>query len=155
MDTSPPRPPSILLFERLYLAALAISIVTVALHWSVEVSAMMARPDFARVAQAARFVPALYWILHVVIWAAWVLIWYLVARRGSKVARIVAAIGALISAYDGIDVLLAMLGGPLAGWFPVAVVAEAALLVAAVAMLFRADARPWFAPGADAAVEPV
>ena len=50
----------------------------------------------------------------------------------------------LLLALDGVPTLLAMLGGPLAGWSATATVLETALVVSAAAMLFRRDARPWF-----------
>ena len=140
-----PRPPSILLFERLYLAALIVSIVAAALNWSGDLAAVMANPSVAQMKGAGRVAPTVYLFLRIAIWAGWVLLLYLVARKGSTVAKWLVVIAAvLLLAVDGVPTLLAMLGGPLAGWSATATVVETALVVSAAAVLFRRDARPWF-----------
>ena len=140
-----PRPPSILLFERLYLAALIVSIVAAALSWSGDLAAVIASPAVAQMKGAGRVAPTVYLFLRVMIWAGWVLLLYLVARTGSTVAKWLVVIAAvLLLAVDGVPTLLAMLGGPLAGWSATATVVETALVVSAAAVLFRHDARPWF-----------
>lgn len=140
-----PRPPSILLFERLHVAALIVSIVAAALSWSGDLAAVMGSPAIARLDGAEHIAPAVYMILRVIIWAAWVLLLYLVARRGSKVAKwLVVIAAALLLVLDGAPTLLAMFGGPLAGWSATATIVETALVVSAAATLFRRDALPWF-----------
>ena len=139
------RPPSILLFERLYLAALVVSIVLALANWSGDVAALTVDPGITRLKGADGMLPVIYPILRLLIWAGWLLLWFFVARRGSRVAKIVVTLFVLIAAYDGSKVLLAMLTGPLAGWTPTGALVETALLVSAAAMLFRPDARSWFA----------
>lgn len=139
------RPPSVLLFERLYLAAFVVSVVFALFNWSHDLAAVVANPGFARIRGAARVLPIVYPLTRALIWAGWLLLLFLVARRRSRIARVLVTICALITAYDGSRVLLAMLSGPLAGWAATAALVEAALVVCAAAMLFRPDAKAWFA----------
>ena len=141
------RPPSILLFERLYLAAFVVSVVFAVANWSGDVAALLTEPTIARIKGADRIIGFVYPAMRVLIWAGWLLLWWLVARRGSGVGRVLVTIAALFAAYDGVGVLLALLSQPLSGWGPTGTVIEAALLVSAAAMLWRPDARAWIAEG--------
>lgn len=147
------RPPSVLLFERLYLAAFVVSVAFALLNWSHDLAAVIANPGLARITGAARLLPVVYPLTRALIWGVWLLLWFLVARRASRVARVLVTIGALVTAYDGSRLLLAMLSGPLAGWAATVALIETALVVCAAAMLFRPDAKAWFAGarGASAA----
>ncbi|WP_326524702.1 hypothetical protein [Sphingomonas sp.] len=139
------RPQSIIWFERLYLAAFVVGLISIFQTWDVQ-ARMLANDPMAA---------GMPWLAWATLFARAVIaiaLWYCVARLGSNIARwIVAAL-----AVWGVG-LLAVLGyGFGSGSAPMAVVAPAALqnilYVAAAAMLFRADARPWF--GGDRAVEP-
>jgi hypothetical protein len=139
------RPPSILLFERLYLAAFFVSVVFAILTWSANVAALPAISTIASAKGAAGMLNVAYAIARGFVWAGWLLLLYLIGRRRSRVAKVVATLGALVAAWDGAGVLLAALSTPISGWVVTASMIEAALIVCAVAMLYRADARAWFA----------
>lgn len=139
------RPPSIVMFERLYAAALIISIAASGLNWTNEIAQLVTRPQVAELHGAAHIVPTIYLVLRALIWAGWALLLFLVARRASTVAKWLVVVCAAVAAIDGVITLLAVLGGPLAGWSPVAAIVETVLVVSSAALLFRPDARGWFA----------
>lgn len=137
------RPQSIIWFERLYLAAFAVGLASIVQTWDMQARMLASDPMVAGM-------PWLAWAALVVRAAIALALWYCVARLGSNIARWIVTALAVWSLG-----LIAVLGYGLgSGTATMAVVAPAALqnilYVAAAAMLFRPDARPWFGGGAAA-----
>ena len=133
------RPPSIVMFSRLFLAALGIGLVNSALNWQASVDQMAAAGDV---------LPA--WVLPatlVVGLAINLLLWWLVAHRGSTVAKWI------LTVFLGLGLLgfvLAMAQGTFpAGLQGVIGIVTFVLQAIAIGMLFRPDARRWFAGDRD------
>jgi len=131
------RPASIVQFERLFLAALALDAVVGALTWSAEIaSAAKAYPQFAGA------VAALVSCMMLGTIAIGLTVWYFAARRASVAAKWVAAIWFVIG-----TVLLALsLMRGISFALPVVLGWLAYLLRAwGVSYLFKPDAEAWFA----------
>ncbi len=136
------RPNSIILFERLYLASLAIGLVNIVSSFDRTVAQFQANPAVAQLGWGGGTVMAL---------SAFgigisLLLWYFIARSPSAIAKwilvIFTALGLL-----GLPGQLASSGG-----MALALLVLVNLLqLAAVVMLFRADTKPWFAGEADTA----
>lgn len=130
------RPRPILWFERLLLLGLAIDLINNLAVWRAAVAA----PASAGPAQS----PGLILIAGVLPPAIGLLLWYLVARRASNVARWVTSILVMLGTI-GFAVALARGGGE-AQRAPFLVAAFAELLkLAAVGFLFMPAAASWFA----------
>lgn len=134
------RPLSITRFERLYLGALALSVVGWWLTWGVMHRQIAGNPALV----GYGWVLPAFAVLWVIVWLA--LSWW-VALGGSAVPKWIviglAAIGILrllISAP-------AILAGTVSGLLIAQGVATLALILAAAAQLFRADARLWLGEG--------
>lgn len=131
------RPPSIVRFERLYLASFVLGIASRLLGWNTVALRLAGDP------RTAPFT----WILPVSLVlgvAISLLLWYFAARRASVVAKWI------IVVLTGFAMLRFVLNLPAMtrGVLPLAdvLVSTAAVLlgVAAAVQLFRADARSWF-----------
>lgn len=130
------RPPSIVRFEQFYLAALVLGIVNVALLWHVTAAMIAAQPALAAVASWYQPAATLVGI------GIPLLLWYLVARRASVVAKWIVVLWAGLMVASLVFGLLAgnlVVGVP--GLLGIVVIL---LRVAAAWMLFRPDARSWF-----------
>ena len=134
------RPQSIVTFERLYIAAFVLGIVSIVQTWSIQTAMLDRDPRLA----------AIWWLPHASLAMRCVIagmLWYFVARQPAVVAKwIVVA----LAGYGAI--LLAMLlYGLVTGAASIAIVVPSAaqniLYIAAAAMLFRPDAREWFGEG--------
>ncbi|KQT32479.1 hypothetical protein ASG29_11930 [Sphingomonas sp. Leaf412] len=132
------RPRSILAFERLFLLALLLWAVRQVLTWSAQAAQFEANP--AGRGQA--------WVLAaflLCVAAANVAIWYLAARRASRVGKWLAVAAAAVSGVLLVVEVLQLLqpGGPALPFKLLALVASA-LTAAAAVPLFRDDAKAWF-----------
>lgn len=135
------RPQSIIMFERLFLASLALSLVTLALGYEEMVAALAEDPGLQRLGLGSGFLIGMV----VASYALYLLLWRLIARKGSKAAKwIFVALTAL-----GVLSALPSLAGP---WDLLALVTLAvyALEVGAAIFLFRPDAVAWFDGAAPA-----
>ena len=141
-----PRPPSIVLFDRLYLASLGVYLLDLILFWSAKREAVLRSPQLQMRPDLVGVVVPLMIAMMLVVTLVSVALWWAVARRGSGAAKwiVVAteAIGVLLQA----PALIAVLTGRADPLVSILLELVATVLaVAAAAMLFRSDARPWFA----------
>lgn len=138
------RPRSIQWFERSFLAALALSLLSVALLWPELTQEIATRPGTEQLGAGA--VQAVLLIGAAVVAALGLLLWYFVARRGSGVARWVAVLVLAYSIYSTATGLAG--GGGPTTLATICAVASLVLELVALVMLFLPDARLWF--GRDA-----
>lgn len=129
------RPKSIQLFERLYLASIALYVIATVVDWNIVVTAANAVPG---VGGAGAVITG--GVLAGVVLAR-LAIWYFVAKTGSVVARWLAVALFLLNLWGIADTIM-LVGQGRTG----AAVSLGSLIVelAAIIMLFRADAKPWF-----------
>ena len=127
------RPKSIVMFERLYLAGLAVSLISTALAW----------PQLRALAETGGMGTASLlgsMAIGVLIPLA---LWYMIARRASVAAKwlcvILFAIGLLVT---GVSIGRGKVGPDV---FSLLGIAALLLRMGAIAMLFQPDAKPWFA----------
>lgn len=131
------RPPSILRFERLYLAAFGLNLIGWLVGWAQMRATLAANPATA----------ALPWMLpaaFAVSVAVTVLLWRAVAHGGSNAARWVVVVLAALAVVRVLANVPALLAGQLGVGAAVLGLAAAALQAAAAATLFARDARAWF-----------
>lgn len=131
------RPRSIVWFERLYIAAIVLGIVATIQSWSIQAAMLDSDPRLAKLT----WLPHASLVLRVAIALG---LWHLIMRRHNVVAKWVVAVFAVY----GAGLLLVLAYGVARGATPIAVGIPSALqnilYIAAAAMLFRPDARPWF-----------
>jgi hypothetical protein len=131
------RPHAIVLFERLYLGAWLIGLAATLLSWQATYATLMRTPEVAEVG------PVFLYATTAIRVIAPLVLWYLIARRGSVVGKW------LVLAFFGVTaagVLIATLRGAFPGSLGTVLGYVAFVLqFAAVLMLFRADAARWFA----------
>ncbi|WP_242095542.1 MULTISPECIES: hypothetical protein [unclassified Sphingomonas] len=135
------RPPSIVNFERCYLGSFAIWLLNTLAFWPALTAAMRANPAVARLSPA--FAPTVLGIGIVLVSAITLLLWYFTARTGSLVAKWIVTIFfafSAIPAFYGLAVAMRPMTPQGIGNL-----VSIALNAVAVWMLFRADARLWFA----------
>jgi hypothetical protein len=136
------RPQSIEMFEKVYLGALAVSLLSVAISWNQTVLEFEARvpgsgPVLAAGAMAVGFAISL-------------LLWWLIARRASNVAKWILVVLTAIGLFGFLSSLF-MATVPKDLNFAMSAAANL-LSVYAVWLLFRADAAAWLeSRGADGA----
>lgn len=132
------RPKSIILFERLYLASLAIAILVQALDYSDMMAALAKEPTFREAGVGGGAVIGLLSAAY----AGYLLLWFLTARVGLN------AVKWILVVLTALDVFVALrgFGGP---WDTMLVLTLAVrvLEVAAVAFLFQPDAVAWLTRG--------
>ena len=138
------RPQSIIWFERLYVAAFVLGVLSIVQTWGIQTAMLDSDPRLA----SMPWVPYASLAVRMVLAGA---LWYFVARKGSVIAKWIVV---LLAAYGAV-LLALLLFGLVQGSAPLAIVAPSALqnilYIAAVALLFRPDTRPWF--GEDTAAE--
>lgn len=129
------RPQSILMFERLYLASLAIGIVNFVLSFDQAVSMVQNDPELAELGLGSGFVIATSSFSFLIS----LLLWYLIARRASSIAKwilvILTAFGFIFMLFDSSSY------GGVSGtitWI------TTILQLVALVFLFRPDAKDWF-----------
>ena len=128
------RPPSIVMFERLFLASLALSVVSLIINYDLRIEQLAAEPALAELGIGGGLVLGMAAIGY----AIYVLLWYFIARKASNVAKWVLVVLLALNLVS----LLGALVGPwdLATYIGLAVYA---LEIAAIAYLFHADAVDW------------
>ncbi len=134
------RPQAIIWFERLYVAAFILGVISALQTWSLQAAMLGSDPRLATMT----WLPYASFVIRIAIVAA---LWFFVARKGSVIAKWIVVV---LAAY-GAMLLLVLLYGLLKGSASFAIVVLSALqnifYIAAAAMLFRPDALPWFGEG--------
>lgn len=135
------RPSSIVRFDRLYLASIAVGLIGNILEWPLTMARLSENPDTAALGSTAAVAAGGMIAVGVVIA---LLLWFFIARRASTVAKwilvvfTVFAVGSLLLGFSSGAVILDA-GG-------IVRIVAVALQTVAVAFLFRPDAAAWFAP---------
>ena len=138
------RPASIVMFERLFLASLALSVVSFLINYESMVRDLETQPGVAELGFGSGFAIG----SMAVGLAIFLLLWFFIARKASSVAKWILVVLLALSVIS--------LPGMLMGQWNLGVVLGLgvyALEIAAAAYLFRADAAAWFRgePTADPA----
>jgi len=129
------RPASIVMFERLFLASLVLSVVSFIINYDSMIRDLETQPGVAELGFGSGFAIGSMAIGL----AIFLLLWFFIARKGSSVAKWILVVLLAISVIS--------LPGMLMGSWDLGVVlglAVYALEIAATAYLFRADAAAWF-----------
>lgn len=131
------RPPSIVRFERLYLASFLVALIGWAVSWQATADRLSVDPKTAPFG----------WLLPAALLfscALTLLLWYLIARRANVAAKWIVTVLTGMAALRFLLNLLVVMKGTI----PVTAIALSfaivALSVAATVQLFRPDARLWF-----------
>ena len=137
------RPVSIVRFEQAYLGSVVLWLVNLALGWKTRLSSLENNPGFAGNPQMAELAQTMMIGMTVVMLVLWLLLWYFTARRASEVAKWV------VVALFGLSVIglpFTLMSYPIVGALSTVLsLAAFALTAYAVWLLFRPDARAWFA----------
>lgn len=130
------RPTSIVLFERIYLTAVLLSIAGFIFDWEESMETLASEPMLAEFGAA-------YLLLELAISIAiGLLLWYFIARRASNVARwILVVLTALGTVVLAVPIAAGEYPLDLSG---VTGLVVTALSIVAIALLFRSDASRWF-----------
>jgi hypothetical protein len=140
------RPRSIILFERLFLAMVVLGLVNTGLAWETSVARLAVHPALRDVA------PVLVLAAAIVSTLIYALLWYLIARRASRVAKwIYLALVAVSLLSFGQQLLRIGFRGDAASLIATLVLA---LMIASAVMLFRRDAAEWLGKRTGAADRP-
>ena len=133
------RPQSIVMFERLFLGSLVLSLLTLAVGYDEMAATLAEDPGMQQLGLGSGFLIAMVTVSY----AAYLLLWYLIARKASKPAKWILVV------FTAIGVLSALpaLGGAW-NWTMLVSLAVYALEVGAVICLFQPDARAWLGGGA-------
>jgi hypothetical protein len=129
------RPPSIVNFERLFLAALLLGVIVVVVGYEAATAQLAREPALRQLGVGGSEIvigTSAAWL------AIYLLLWFLIARKASNVAKWILAILSAIGAIFYLPALTGRWDLPLllnVGYY--------ALELAAVACLFRADATAW------------
>ena len=144
------RPVSIVRFEQAYLGSIALWLLNLALGWKARLGSLESNPAIAGNPQMAELAQTMMIGTTVVMLALWLLLWYFTARRASDVAKWV------VVALFGLSVIglpFTLMSYPVVGALSTVLSLGAFALTAyAVWLLFRPDAKAWFA-GDDAAAD--
>ena len=142
------RPPSIVRFEQLYLASIAVWLFTTVSFWSLNRRALETSSQYAANPSAQSAMAGLMIGTASVVLAASLLFWWLAARRAHAAGKW------MILATEAVGALLALYAiyGLFRGAAPntanlVLNLLATGLAVAAALMLLRPDANAWFAEG--------
>lgn len=132
------RPPSIVRYEQLYFAALAVGLLNTALGWGGSTASFAANPVLADMT----------WLLPLGVaigLAVRLTLWYFTARVPSAVARWATVAMAALSGLALLFGIVALIAGATPSVAAaVAGLVSGALYIVATAYLFRPDARAWF-----------
>ncbi len=129
------RPASIVSFERLYLASLAIGAIGTAINWSTMQAQIAADPNSAML--PSWFMPVTLFVSFSISLA----LWYFAARRGAVVAKWILVV---LFGFGVIGILMTIFApGPILMKFITGV--NFVLQGLSVWMLFKPDANQWFA----------
>ncbi len=129
------RPPSILMFERLFLASLAVSVVSIVIGFDAMVDQLAREPGTAALGFGGGFLAGTI----AVGMAISLLLWFLIAHKASNVAKWIL----IVLAAFGLISIPAMLTAP---WDTTVLLGltSYAFEIAALIFLFRDDASAWF-----------
>jgi hypothetical protein len=130
------RPPSIVMFERLYLASVASGLLTYIVGYEALANDLMSDPGVAELGLGSGLVTGVI----VVSLTISVLLWFFIARKASTVAKWILVVLTAI----GLISIPATLAGPLDA-LALLGLASTALSIAAIVFLFKEDAKAWFA----------
>lgn len=131
------RPQSIIWFERFFLGSMAIGLFNSAMNWTKMQEQIAANPDSAIL--PSWFMPAMM-VFGIGIN---LLLWYFAARKGSVVAKWIIAV---LFGFGVIGIVLTMIRGQATqGGLTILGIVTWVLSAIAVVMLFRSDAKAWFA----------
>ena len=133
------RPQSIVLFERLFLASLAVDAIFTAVTYDESVRALAADPQMQQLGLGGGFVIGLV----VARLAFYLLLWFLIARKAVNAAKWILVVCAAI----GVATMLPVLTHASYGTATLASLAAELLELAAIVFLFRADATAWLKGG--------
>jgi len=146
------RPQSIVRFEQAYLGSVVAWGLNLAVRWKPMLESFEGQPAIAANPQMADVVQAILVITVLFCLMLWLLLWYFTARRASEFTRWVIVVFFGISA---IGLPFSLMSYSVVGALSTGLtLVTFALNAAAVWMLFRPDARGWFAgdaPQSDAA----
>jgi hypothetical protein len=126
------RPKSIVTFERLALLSLAIALIVTAVTWGPTVAAF-------RRSGYGLSIPVLATVFE---FGVGLVLIYFISRKGNRIAKWILAV---LTAASVVEFALRAGNGISGDWVSIAEIAKILLLVAAVCLLFTADAKPWFA----------
>lgn len=140
------RPQSIVMFERLFLASLALSLLGFIMDYGAMADMMQNDPAAQQLGLGNGFMIS----IAVVGYALYLLLWYLIARRASNVAKWVLVVFVALG-------VITLLGSLSSAWTLSKIIGLAvyALEIAAVVHLFRPDAKAWLGGKGDAGATPV
>ena len=148
------RPPSIILFERLYLGSIALYILNAALFWTQNRALVAAMPQLRANAQLASLVGAIIVGSLVVTLLLSLLFWWLVAKQRSEAGKWAVVVTEVIGALLAVLPLIRLVQGATPNVVGAVLgLASTALAIWAATLLFRPDAQPWF--GEQDAAEPL
>ena len=137
------RPVSIVRFEQAYLASIVLWLANLALGWKARLGSLESNPAFAGNPQMGELAQTMMIGTTVFMLILWLLLWYFTARRASEVAKWV------VVALFGLSVIglpFTLMSYPIVGALSTVLsLAAFALTAYAVWLLFRPDARAWFA----------
>jgi hypothetical protein len=134
------RPQSIVLFERLFLTSMAVGVIATVVNWGHTTEALSTNPAVANFA-GPMIIGSLAFGLCIN-----ALIYYFIAHRASNIARWIWTVFFVIGLIGGAFSLLGSKASALYGPMQMVLfVINLALELGATIMLFRADARAWFA----------
>lgn len=141
------RPQSIVRFEQAYLGATLLWLVNLGLGWKTRLDSLNAHPAFAGNPQMAELAETMMIGTTVLMLVLWLLLWYFTARRASEVAKWVVVV---LFALSAIGLPFTLMSYPVVGALSTLLSLGTFVFTGlAVWLLFRPDARNWFA-GNDA-----
>ena len=128
------RPPSIVMFDRLFLGSLAVSAIGVVIGWQEMAAQLANEPGVAELGIGSGLIVGMV----AVGFAISLLLWFLVAHKASNVAKWILIVLAALSLIS----LPGMMAGP---WDLTAIlgIASYVLEIVALGFLFRDDAKAW------------
>ncbi|WP_126173252.1 hypothetical protein [Altericroceibacterium xinjiangense] len=128
------RPHSIVMFERLFLAAMALNVLGFVFSYQAVADELARQPGLSELGLTGGFAIGVFSLSL----AVYLLLWFLIARKGSAIAKwILIALVAI-----GLTTLPSALSAPFT-WGTVFGLLVTALEVAALVFLFREDAKAW------------
>ncbi len=139
------RPKSIILFERLYLASLVIMAINFFWSFDTMVAQIQRDPAMGPLGWGGGAMIAIF----AASMAISLLLWFFVARRGSAIAKWILVIFAVIGVWSLSNTFTEISSAQL-----IAPLLVTVLQIAATILLFRADAKPWFAGNVQDEADP-
>lgn len=142
------RPSSIVAFERLYLGSIAVYLLNALVFWSTNRELMNSMSQIRSAPGLAELIGPIAIATLVVTVLISLLFWFLIVRKRSAVGKWLVVATEVIGVLMAVPALISLVSGTAPNPPGVALsLLATALAVAAAAMLFRADAKAWFAEG--------